>query len=140
MDDIKTKIVKLLVDTEKQEWDDIIELQLMKGTEDLPYEPYAEPVTTNIYLDEPLRKLGNYADYINFKENKVVRNIKEFVLKGGEVDYVGHNTIGNYLMFYTTDNNKDVNSVYFTQYILRILHLISDRWENQKIKILSRTS
>ena len=37
------------------------------------------------------------------------------------------------------DDVSDINK-YFTQYILRILHLISDRWENQKIKILSRTS
>lgn len=30
----------------------------------------------NIYLDEPLRKIGNYADYIDFKNGKIVRNIK----------------------------------------------------------------
>lgn len=39
------------------------------------YEPYVEPVTTNIYLNQPLRKVGNYTDYIDFKNNKVVRNI-----------------------------------------------------------------
>jgi hypothetical protein len=39
------------------------------------YEPYIEPVTTNIFLDEPLRKVGVYADYIDSKENKVIRNI-----------------------------------------------------------------
>ena len=39
------------------------------------YEPYIEPVTTNIYLNQPLRKVGNYTDYIDFKENKVVRKI-----------------------------------------------------------------
>ena len=37
------------------------------------YEPYIEPVTTDIYLDEPLRKLGEHADYIDFKNGKVVR-------------------------------------------------------------------
>ena len=81
------------------------------------YEPYVEPVITNIFLDEPLRKLGDYADYIDYKNKKVVRNIKQFILKGGEIDYIGHNTIGNYLMCYTTDNNTDVNSVYFSQHI-----------------------
>ena len=55
--------------------DNIVEIQLMKGTENLPYEPYVEPVTTNIFLKEPLRKIGDYADYIDFKENKVVRNV-----------------------------------------------------------------
>lgn len=51
----------------------------------VPYGKYKIPVkltnesgeseTTNIYLDEPLRKVGNYADYIDFKSGKVVRNI-----------------------------------------------------------------
>ena len=44
------------------------------------YESYVEPKTTNIYLDEPLRKVGDYADYIDFNEKKVVRNIKEISL------------------------------------------------------------
>ena len=33
--------------------------------------------TYNIYLDEPLRKIGNYSDYIDFKSGKVVRNIAQ---------------------------------------------------------------
>lgn len=45
----------------------------------LDYEPYHEPVTTNIYLDEPLRKLKTnnvtYADYIDLKNSKVVRKV-----------------------------------------------------------------
>ena len=48
------------------------------------YEPYAEPITTNIYLNEPLRKINDYADYIDFENQKVVRNIKEVVLTGTE--------------------------------------------------------
>lgn len=44
-------------------------------TEATDYEPYHEPKTYNIYLNEPLRKVGNYADYIDFKHQKVVRNI-----------------------------------------------------------------
>lgn len=34
-----------------------------------------EETKVNIYLDEPLRKVGDYADYIDFKTGKVVRNI-----------------------------------------------------------------
>ena len=30
---------------------------------------------TNIYLDEPLRKVGDYADYIDFEKCRVVRNV-----------------------------------------------------------------
>lgn len=33
-------------------------------------------ITTNIYLDEPLRKIGDYADYIDFENGKVVRNVR----------------------------------------------------------------
>jgi hypothetical protein len=39
------------------------------------YEPYIEPTTTNIYLNEPLRKVGEYADYVDFANKKVIRNI-----------------------------------------------------------------
>lgn len=41
---------------------------------------FVEPKTTNIYIDEPLRKIDSYLDYIDFKSNKVVRNIhNEFI-------------------------------------------------------------
>ena len=43
--------------------------------EDIEYEPYVEPITQHIYLDEPLRKVGDYADYINFKNQKVIRQV-----------------------------------------------------------------
>ena len=31
---------------------------------------------TNIYLIEPLRKIGEYSDYIDFKSGKIIRNVK----------------------------------------------------------------
>lgn len=40
------------------------------------YQPYYNE-TTNIYLDKPLRKMGNYTDYIDFKRSKIIRNIGE---------------------------------------------------------------
>jgi len=43
-----------------------------------------EEITTNIYLNEPLRKIGDYEDYIDFKNKKVVRNIKEITFNGTE--------------------------------------------------------
>lgn len=55
-----------------------------EGTTATDYEPYAEPVTTNIYLDEPLRKIGDYADYIDFENQKVVRKVSETILNGTE--------------------------------------------------------
>lgn len=58
---------------------DVNTFQLEEGTV-TEYEPYVEPVTTNIFLNEPLRKLGNYADYIDFKNNKVVRKcVKKYL-------------------------------------------------------------
>ena len=50
-----------------------------------PYGKYKIPievndVTYNIFLDEPLRKCGDYADYIDFKNGKVVRNINKCYL------------------------------------------------------------
>ena len=51
------------------------------GEPDTEYEPYVEPVTKNIYLDEPLRQLGDYADYIDFANGKIVRQVK--VLEDG---------------------------------------------------------
>ena len=45
------------------------------------YGKYKIPVKVNntvtkIYLDEPLRKIGDYADYIDFKNQKVIRKVK----------------------------------------------------------------
>ena len=57
--------------------------QLEEGSTATEYEPYhkydipivVNDTTTHIYLNEPLRKVGDYADYIDFKHQKVVRNI-----------------------------------------------------------------
>lgn len=53
---------------------------LITDTNDINYGKYKIPVivgntTTNIYLDEPLRKVGNYSDYIDFKNQKEFRNV-----------------------------------------------------------------
>lgn len=40
--------------------------------------------TSNIYLREPLRKIGNYIDYIDYKNKKIVRNVKSFTPNGTE--------------------------------------------------------
>ena len=48
--------------------------QLEKGTTATKYEPYTS-TTTNIYLNEPLRKVGDAVDHIDFKNKKVVRNV-----------------------------------------------------------------
>lgn len=55
---------------------EISNIQLEQGDIVTNYEPYIEPITTNIYLDEPLRKIGDYADYIHFKSQKLIRNVE----------------------------------------------------------------
>lgn len=52
--------------------------------EDTEFEPYVEPVTTNVFLDEPLRRVGNQADFIDFKANKVYRKIHKYYLDGSQ--------------------------------------------------------
>lgn len=54
---------------------------------DTEFEPYVEPQTHNVYLDEPLRRFGDYADIIDFKNKKVIRNMYEEVFKGTESDW-----------------------------------------------------
>lgn len=60
-----------------------------------PHEPYGykipvkvsndkEEFITNIYLDEPLRKIGDFSDYIDFKNKKVIRKIYKKVCTGTE--------------------------------------------------------
>ncbi len=65
-------------------------IMVYKSTETSDFEPYQETVTKNIYLDEPLRKIGEYADYVDFKEQKVVRKIYS-------QDVVNYNVNLNYL-------------------------------------------
>ena len=93
-------------------------IQIEYGNTATPYEPYVEPITTNIFLSEPLRKLGEYADCVDFKNKKVVRNVKEVVFKGGEItnQVNGYMTIG-YIMWRTNQNYTDANyDAYFGKY------------------------
>lgn len=66
------------------------EVKGMQLTKDYspPYEPYKEPQTYNIYLDEPLRKVEDYADYLDFKNSKVVKEITAKVKFTGDEDWV----------------------------------------------------
>ena len=70
---------------------------LVTDAESEHYGKYDIPIvvndtTTHIYLDEPLRKVGNYADYIDFKHQKVVRNIVKRSLDVGSI-YIKLNNV-----------------------------------------------
>lgn len=62
-------------------------------------------ITTNIYLDEPLRKIGKNADYIDFANGKVVRYVKRKRLTKAGTLY----TIGGLVGFYTDFGFLDGN-------------------------------
>lgn len=74
-------------------------LQVTVGADVKPYEPYQEPITTNIYLDEPLRKIGDYADYIDFENQVVVRNTGCHTFEGTEEISIPGSVIEGYTPF-----------------------------------------
>lgn len=59
---------------------DISNIQVELSDKATEYLPYQEEQSFNIYLDEPLRKVGDVADYIDFSTGKVVRKIKTWTL------------------------------------------------------------
>lgn len=77
----------------------ISNIQFELGSNMTDYVPYAEPKTYNIYLDEPLRKVGNYADSIDYASGKIIRNVKELVFTGNETWNMENLSYGN--NFYT---------------------------------------
>ena len=61
--------------------------------------------TTNIYLDEPLRKIEDYSDYIDFINFKIVRKIKEVILTGSETWALSTNFWSSSISDYAFLNN-----------------------------------
>lgn len=83
---------------------EIKNIKLSEVNED--YQPYYNE-TTNIYLDEPLRKIDEYSDYIDFKNGKVVRQLGEVILDGSEPNwYKGSDTSSNYYI-----HNQIINAI-----------------------------
>lgn len=61
-----------------------IRVQIEEGTSATLFEPYIEPQTVNMYLDEPLRKVGDYADCVDFGKGVVLRNVGKRIFTGEE--------------------------------------------------------
>lgn len=90
--------------------------QLEKGDTATDYEPYGYkmPVkvnnkTINIYLNEPLRKIGNYFDYIDYKNKKVVRNITKYTFDNTESIAISRTGDINQSYYMYTPALKDIN-------------------------------
>ena len=62
-----------------------------------------ETKTTNIYLKEPLRKIGEYADYLDLTNGKVTRYVTEVVFTGSET-WSKYTSVSNH--YQTTVNNN----------------------------------
>ena len=76
--------VRLQIPNEGITADGNIAIQLEEGNEATNYVPYE--TITNIYLDEPLRKVGSYTDYIDLRANKVVRNVRSLTFNISDMD------------------------------------------------------
>lgn len=91
-----------------------IPVKLSNGTED---------ITTNIYLTEPLRKCGEYADYIDFENKKVVRKIGVYTYNGTET-WVKHATTTDGYGVFRNENlltpliNAPLNATFMTHFNL----------------------
>lgn len=82
-----------------------IKFQIERGSVATEYEPYYQPTTTNIYLDEPLRKIDESIDIINFYTQKINRNIKEEIFNGDSSYYYSSTYFNNFLVAWK--NQKD---------------------------------
>ncbi len=71
---------------------DIKNIQLEKSDTSSEFEPYRENLQT-ISLAEPLRKLGDVADYIDYKNGRVVRYIKKITFDKNSIFSQWPNTI-----------------------------------------------
>lgn len=72
------------------------------------YGKYDIPVTSNdetvhIYLDEPLRKVGDYADYVDYKNQKVVRNVKHREFSSND-NWSVYSSVANHFQIRVGDN------------------------------------
>lgn len=84
-----------------------IKVQLEEGSSATGYEEYREPITTNIYIDEPLRKIDDYADYIDFKNKQVIRRVGVIELNG-----VDEYTNGGYWSYFSASLSANAITCY----------------------------
>lgn len=81
---------------ENQEADTMLNLincQVELGSVPTTYEPYYEPITTNIYLDLPLYNVNGVSDYIDYQKQKVIRKCGVKIFDGTEwVEVTGSNS------------------------------------------------
>lgn len=113
--------------TVEEEYNETIYVQLEKGNTMTSFKPYYNQ-TTNIYLDEPLRKIDEYSDNIDFINGKVVRNIREIVLgsessisalNNNESGAAQSSSNGAFMIYFSTNGIKNLknSSVILNQFL-----------------------
>lgn len=106
------------------------DFQLELGTESTPYEPYHEPVTTNIYLNEPLRKIGDYADVLDYNQNTIKRKIGKLIFTGDEAIRSTHLDRNLFMLdmkgYLRKEEITSLNSHYQTQKNVTDYKLVAD--------------
>ena len=105
---------------EVDEYITLANIQLEEGTIATEYEPYFEPITNNIFLDEPLRKIGDYSDYIDFKNQRVVRSIGEYEPTGAESWSLYNGADGTRIIYQMYTSNIGLGSVPSTGFYTNI--------------------
>ena len=71
------------------------------GSTSLPYEPYHEPTTTNIYLDKPIRTINDEIEYIDYSEQKQHRVRKNLLQNTATTQTINGVT-------FTVNNDKSI--------------------------------
>lgn len=100
------------------------DIQIEYGTVATDYEPYVEPIINNIYLDEPLRKVGDYADYIDFENQKIIRQIKKAIISS--LNFSALSNDGGYYRYETSGiADKLYTNTYSTNVLSNVLQTIS---------------
>lgn len=76
-------------------------IQIILGSTPTDYEPYHEPTTTNIYLDEPIRTVEDEVEYIDYSEQKQHRVRKNLLQNNATTQTINGVT-------FTVNNDKSI--------------------------------
>ena len=98
-------------------------IQIEIGKNFTEYEPYQEPITANLYLNEPLRCVGNVCDYIDLINKKVIRSIATTKITDlKNLTYYEKSTIYPYGFFTGTPTLKRKNGIDVLSNVYKNIH------------------
>lgn len=68
--------------------------------------------TANIYINEPLRKIGDYADYVDFEKQQIIKNVSVVNFTGEEEWHVQENAYFTYIAHTTSETPPTLCSAF----------------------------